>query len=143
MLLGGKWGRFVQVSFEPEKVAHAAQCQQPLPTKHVPNQRHLRRHCVVEQDIHVPLVDFVDGATPFFDVTIMGIKKGEIERLVGLLVGSSLQFCLGTHRVGVGLPGLVDKGRAGNVDALRTCQQPQREATKSERRPTLTPIPRM
>lgn len=45
------------------------------------DQRHLRRHCVVEEDIHASLVDFIDGPTPFLDVAIMGIEEGEIERL--------------------------------------------------------------
>jgi len=36
-------------------------------------------HGVLEDDVHAPPVDFVDGTAPFRNVSEMGIEKGQIQ----------------------------------------------------------------
>ena len=41
----------------------------------------LRSHRVVEEDVHPPPMNLVDGTAPFLDVSEVGVEEGEVEGL--------------------------------------------------------------
>lgn len=63
--------------------------------------QNLRRNCVIEHNIHAPLMDFSNGVAPDLNSTIVLIQQGSIE-----------------SRVSVKAPGLIHERSSSKVNSL-------------------------
>lgn len=70
--------------------------------------QNLRGDRVVEHDIHVPLVDFINRILPFFNGGIMSVEQGGIKT-----------------RISVETPRLVHERGSCNIDTLKDGQYPE------------------